>query len=45
MKRSIALAVCVLFILCHAVFGQEAKKVQEPEYLGIFSCLTRIQET
>jgi hypothetical protein len=39
MKRSIALAVCVLFILCHAVSGQEAKKVQEPEYLGIFFLL------
>ena len=36
MKRSLMSAVCLLVILCHAVLGQEPKKVQEPEYLGNF---------
>jgi hypothetical protein len=39
MKFNLASAACVLLILCNAVFGQEVKKVQEPEYLGIFFLL------
>jgi hypothetical protein len=39
MKLKLASAVCLLFILCHAGLGQEAQKVQEPEYLGIFFLL------
>jgi hypothetical protein len=29
----------MLLVLCHAVWGQDVKKVQEPEYLGIFFLL------
>lgn len=36
MKRRLAFAACLLVILCHAVYAQETKKVQEPEYLGTF---------
>lgn len=39
MKRRLACATCLLLILCHAVLGQEVRKVQEPEYLGIFFLL------
>ena len=39
MKLSLACVTCFLLILCHAVLGQDVKKVQEPEYLGIFFLL------
>jgi hypothetical protein len=39
MKTRLASAICLLLILCHAVFGQEVRRVQEPEYLGIFFLL------
>jgi hypothetical protein len=38
-KRSIAFATCLFLVLSYVVFGQEVKKVQEPEYLGIFYLL------
>jgi hypothetical protein len=36
MRFGLASTTCLLLILCHAVLGQEAKKLQEPEYLGVF---------
>lgn len=39
MKLNLASTACFLFIFCYVVFGQEIKKVQEPEYLGTFFLL------
>ena len=39
MKLNFASTTCLLFIFCYSVFGQEAQKVQEPEYLGTFFLL------
>lgn len=39
MKLNLASTACLLLIFCHAAFGQEVKKVQEPEYLGVFFLL------
>jgi hypothetical protein len=39
MKLTQASATCLLFVLCQVAVGQEAKKVQEPDYLGVFFSL------
>jgi hypothetical protein len=39
MKLCIISVVCLVFLLSSDLFAQEAKKVQEPEYLGIFFLL------
>jgi hypothetical protein len=39
MKLNLASIACLLLIFCNVVFGQEIKKVQEPEYLGTFFLL------
>lgn len=36
MKRNVALAACLALLLANAGAGQEAVKVQEPEYIGVF---------
>jgi len=39
MKVNLASTLCLLLTFCYAVFGQDVKKVQEPEYLGVFFLL------
>jgi len=39
MTLNLASTTCLLLIFCHAALGQEVKKVQEPEYLGVFFLL------
>ena len=39
MQTAVTTTTCLLMLVCHSVFGQESKKVQEPQYVGIISFL------
>ena len=39
MKRVTYMILCVLFLFAHNISAQETKKVQEPEYIGVFAFL------